>query len=187
MGFMDRKPEEQVPESTSVEQELKRAKFFGWRDVVVCLLIVGAFFLIRNTELGKNLGKNGFGLGGYDGLSPVLEETQFGITGLDGVTHTFVYADSDIELREGLQDYLAKEKGELVAGEETKRVCSGTYHNDAFGNYQLHVQTKYNNYIVVRSGGEVIVFNLESDETTKELYKYFMQCKETQPAAQAEP
>ena len=182
MGFMDRKPEEQIPESTSVERELKRAKFFGWRDVVVCLLIVGAFLLIRNTELGKTLGKNGFG-GGYDGLSPVLEETQFGITGLDGVTHTFVYVDSDMELREGLKDFLDREKGERVAGEETKRVCSGLYHNEAFGDYQLHVQTRLNNYIVVHTGDGVIVFNLESDETTKELYKYFTQCREEQLAA----
>ena len=50
MGFFDRRTEgEQVPETTTVEQELKRSKFFGWRDVVVCLLIVGVFMLIRDN------------------------------------------------------------------------------------------------------------------------------------------
>ena len=181
MGFFDRRPEgDQVPETTTVEQELKRSKFFGWRDVIVCLLIVGVFMLIRDTEFGKNV----LGLGGYDGLAPVLEEKQFGITGLDGVTHTFVYAESELELRDGLKDYLASEKGELVAGEETKRVCSGTYRNDAFGEYQLHVQTKLSNYIVVHDKNGVLVFNLESNDTTKELYNYITELREAQLAPQ---
>ena len=184
MGFFDRGTGDRMPEATSVEQELKRSRFFGWRDVVVCLLIVGAFILIRNTELGRNLGKNFLG-GGYDGLAPVLEEKQFGITGLDGVTHTFVYAESDIELRDGLKDFLAGEKGERVDGEETKYVCSGTYRNDAFGEYQLHVQKKYDKYIVVHDSNGVLVFNLESNETTTELYQYIMQLRDEQLAGQA--
>ena len=181
MGFFDRNTD-QPPEGTSVEQELKRARFFGWRDVIVCLVIVGVFLLIQNTEFGQNLSKNVLGVGSYDGLAPVLEEKQFGITGLDGVTHTFVYVDSDIELCSGLKDYLAKDKGEMLEGSETKRVCSGLYRNDAFGDYQLHVQTKLDSYMVVRTADGVIVFNLESNDTTKELYNYFMQLREDQLA-----
>ncbi len=186
MGFFDRRTEgEQIPETTTVEQELKRSKFFGWRDVVVCLLIVGVFMLIRDTEFGKNLGKNVLGLGGYDGLDPVLEEKQLGITGLDGGTHTFVYAEWELELRDNLKEYLASEKGELVAGEETKRVCSGTYRNDAFGEYQLHVQIKLSNYIVVHDKNGVLVFNLESNDTTKELYNYIMELRQAQLTPQS--
>ena len=178
MGFFNRAVQE-PPEGYSVEQEIKRSRFFGWRDVVICLLIVGVFLLFRNTSLGQRFGN-------YGGLSPVLEETQFGITGLDGVTHTFVYADSDIELYEGLKDFLATQKGELVEGQETRQVLSGTYRNDAFGEYQLHVQTKLSSYIVVRNADGVLVFNLESNDTTQELYRYFMELREAQLAKQAQ-
>ena len=177
MGFYDRMPDRQ-PEVTSVQQELKRSRFFGWRDVVICVVIVGVFLLMRNTGLGQRLGY-------YGGLSPVLEEKQFGITGLDGVTHTFVYADSDIELYEGLKEFLNTQKGETVDAQETRQVYSGTYRNDAFGEYQLHVQIRLNSYIVVHNADGVLVFNLESDDTTQELYRYFMQLREAQLAGQA--
>ena len=103
MGILDRNTELKQPEATTVEQELKRSRAFGWRDIIVCLAIVGVFLLAKDW-LNENFG---FTFGdSYDGLAPVLEETQFGITGLDGVTHTFVYAESDITLHDGLKDYL---------------------------------------------------------------------------------
>ena len=181
MGFFDRLPEQQEQqEGTSVEREIKRARAFGWRDVVICLLIVG-FFLLSKDFLSSRLG---FAVGdSYGGLRPVLEEKQFGITGLDGVTHTFVYVDSEMELHDDLSDYLANEKGELIEGSENKRVYSGTYRNDAFGEYQLHVQIKLHDYIVVRNADGVIVFNLESDETTKELHRYLNELRDEQLAS----
>ena len=181
MGFFDRNTE-QVPEGTSVEQELKRARIFGWRDVVICLAIVGVFLLAKdwlNDNFGFTFGDS------YDGLAPVLEETQFGIKGLDGVAHTFVYVDSDITLHEGLKDYLNTEKGEIVEAQETRKVCSGVYHNALYGDYQLHVQTKLDKYIVVQNADGVIVFNLESDDTTRELYNYFMELRDEQLAKAA--
>ena len=172
MGFFDR-AEERPPEGTSVEREIRRSRFFGWRDVVVCLLTVGVFLLVRNTGWGQTLGS-------YGGLSPVLEEKQFGIIGLDGVTHTFVYAESEIELHDDLKDFLAKEKGELLEGNETRQTYSGTYRNAAFGEYQLHVQVKLKYYMIVRNADGVLVFNLESNETTQELYRYFMELRAEQ-------
>ena len=182
MGALDHNTDRQ-PEVTTVQQELKRSRFFGWRDIVVCLLIVGVFLL------SKDFLKDRFGYtfgDAYDGLRPVLEETQFGITGLDGVTHTFVYAESDITLHEGLKDYLKTDKGELVEGEETKKTLSGLYRNDAFGEYQLHVQTKLDRYILVKNADGVLVFNLESNDTTTELYNYMMELREAQLNGAAE-
>ena len=173
MGFFNRGTE-QVNEGTSVEREIKRSKFVGWRDVVICLLIV-AFFMLTKNSLG--IGDS------YGGLRPVLEETQFGITGLDGETHTFVYTESEIELRDDLKGFLANEKGTLVEGTENKRVLSGVYRNDEFGEYQLHVQTKLHCFIVVRNADGVTVFNLESDETTKELHRYLNELRDEQLAA----
>jgi len=181
MGFFDRNTE-QVPEGTSVEQELKRARAFGWRDIIICLAIVGVFLLSKDW-LSENFG---FTFGdSYDGLAPVLEETQFGIKGLDGEAHTFVYVDSDITLHEGLKDYLNTQKGEIVEAQETRKVDSGVYHNDAYGDYQLHVQTKLDKYIVVKNADGVIVFNLESNDTTQELYNYMMQLRDEQLAKAA--
>ena len=169
MGFFDNKNTDEMQESVSVEKELRRAKMFGWRDVVICLLIVGFFLLTKNTFRGYSA---------YGGFSPVLEETQFGIVGLDGETHSFVYAEAEsIELRDDLKTF---DKGEKVSGEETRRACSGVYRNAEFGEYQLHVLSKLKNYIVVRNADGVLVFNIEADETTKALYDYFMEQRAAQ-------
>ncbi len=152
-----------APDETSVQYELKRNKRFAWRDVIICLLIVGFFLLTKNS----------FGLGSYGGFSPELEETRFGITDLEGTTHFFTYSDAEsIELCDGLKSF---DKGEQLSGTSNNRVCSGTYRNAAFGEYQLHVQMKVDKYIVVHDASGVLVFNLESDDTTSRLYEYFME------------
>lgn len=181
MGLLDRNTAQQ-PEVTTVEQELKRSRAFGWRDVIVCLAIVGVFLLSKDY-LKENFG---FSFGdSYDGLAPVLEETRFGITGLDGETHTFVYTESDITLHDGLKGFLESEKGEMVEAQETRKVCSGVYHNALYGDYQLHVQIRLSKYILVKNADGVIVFNLESDDTTQELYNYMMQLRDEQLAKAA--
>ena len=171
MAFFNKVPD-RPPEGVSVQQEIKRARNIGWRDVVICLLIVGFFLLTKDRF---NLG---VGLGGYGGLAPVLEETRFGITGLDGNTHFFTYVDADsIELHDDLQSF---DRGEKVEGKENRQTVSGTYRNSEFGEYQLHIQTKLHNYIVVHAPDGVIVFNLESDDTTKELHRYFHELRDEQ-------
>ena len=163
MGFFNKLPD-RPPEGLSVEQEIKRARTIGWRDVVICLLIVGFFLLTKDRF---NLG---VGLGNYGGMSPVLEATRFGITGLDGETHFFTYVDAEsIELRDDLQSF---DRGEKIEGQENRQTVSGLYRNSEFGEYQLHIQVKLHYYIVVHAPDGVIVFNLESDETTKELHRY---------------
>ena len=47
------------------------------------------------------------------------------------------------------------------------------------------MQIRLNSYIVVHNADGVLVFNLESDDTTQELYRYFMQLREAQLAGQA--
>lgn len=165
MGFFQKTPE-RPPEGTSIYEEIKRNKRFAWRDVIICLLIVGFFLLTKNSL--------GLGLGNYGGLAPVLEETRFGITDLDGTTHFFNYDDSDIEMRSGLKDF---DKGEQLDGKTNRQVCSGTYRNSEFGEYQLHAQMKLDKYIVVRNSDGILVFNIESDETTQTLYDYFIERK----------
>ena len=176
MDYFDRDQQEQDV-VTTVQEELKRSRFFGWRDVIVCVVVIAVLLLSRDflaERLGFTFGDS------YDGLKPVLEETQFGITGLDGMTHTFVYAESDITLHDGLKGFLKTDKGETVEAEETKRVCSGVYRNAEFGEYQLHVQTRLDMYILVRNADGVLIFNLESNDTTRELYDYFLELRNKQ-------
>ncbi len=168
MGLFNKLFPGNAPEETTVAAEMRRNKFFGWRDVIVCLLIVGFFLLTKNS----------LGLGNYGGLTPVLEETRFGITDLNGETHFFSYRDADsIELRDDLKSF---DKGEMLDGKENRQVISGTFRNSEFGEYQLHIQKKLNNYIVVRDANGVLVFSIESDETTRLLYENFMEQRSAQ-------
>ena len=163
MGLFNKLFPGNAPEETTVAAEMRRNKFFGWRDVIVCLLIVGFFLLTKNS----------LGLGNYGGLTPVLEETRFGITDLNGETHFFSYRDADsIELRDDLKSF---DRGEMLDGKENRSVISGTFRNSEFGEYELHVLTKLHNYIVVHDANGVLVFNVESDDTTKQLYDYFIE------------
>ncbi len=171
MGLFSNAPERSGGEtSTSVYDELKRNKRFAWRDVIICLVIVGFFLLTKNSF--------GIGLGNYGGLVPLLEETRFGITDLEGTQHYFTYDEADsIELRSGLKNF---DKGEQISGKENRLVCSGLYHNSEFGDYQLHAQMKLDKYIVVHDSNGVLVFAVESDETTQTLYEYFMENRSAQ-------
>ena len=162
-GFFGKTGAQNGPEEVSVAKEINRIKMFGLRDVIICLLVVGFFMLTKNS----------FNLGGYAGILPTLEETRFGITDLAGKDHFFTYKDADsIELFDDLKSF---DKGELVEGTEKRTVTSGTFRNSEFGEYELHVQTKLHNYIVVHDANGVLVFNVESDDTTKQLYDYFIE------------
>ena len=157
-------------QETTVAAEMRRNRFFRLRDVIVFLLIIGFFLLARNS----------LGLGNFGGLTPVLEETRFGITDLNGETHFFTYRDAEsIELRDDLKNF---DQGEMVDGKENRQVLSGTFRNSEFGEYQLHIEKKLNNYIVVHDANGVLVFNIESDETTKILYENLMEQRAKQQA-----
>jgi len=49
-------------------------------------------------------------------------------------------------------------------------IKSGTFSNDAFGNYELAVHADVNKFIVIHHGGEVLVFNQQSVEDTVSFY-----------------
>ncbi len=154
---------QETPEEVSVEHELKRNKMFGRRDLIICVVIIVFFLLTKNSLSGGT-------------IRPNLEETQFGVIDLDGVEHTFVYADADsIELRTDLRQF---DRGEQISGQETRTCWSGVYRNSEFGEYQLYVLKKSHNFIVVRNADGILAFNVESDDTTQSLYEYIMEQRE---------
>lgn len=71
---------------------------------------------------------------------------------------------ASLELQETLPD------GTLVEGTDTRKEKSGIWTNDTFGEYELIVNAKVTNCIVCRTtSGRVMVFNFESEESTKSL------------------
>ena len=169
MGFFQQNRTPGENDGFSVEQEYKRAKNSGWRDVILCALIIVLVVLAKDTFFSSAE------------LTPVLGETEFGIVTPDGETHSFVYAELEaIEFREGLKDF---DRGEPLEGEEARRCWSGIYQNSEFGKYQLYAMSKLDSYIVVHTPDGVIVFNMESDETTKTLYNFFVEQSGLKPAA----
>ncbi len=146
-------------EAPSVERELKRDQMLVLRDLIIGFLVILFFLFARKA----------FGFVGMT-ISPVLEDTRFGVMALDGETHYFDFAEAEsIELRRDLKTF---DKGEKLSGVENRTCCSGVYRNSEFGEYQLHVIKRWDCFIVVRTAEGVLAFNIESDETTEQLYEY---------------
>ena len=76
------------------------------------------------------------------------------------------YSDiSHIELRDDL-DY-----GVRVGGFGGSDISSGNFRNDEFGSYRLAVHNEVHSFIVVhRTDGSVVVFNLDSRESTESFF-----------------
>ena len=150
----------------SVQQEMKRARRTGWRDVIICLVIIVVALLIQESRDPRAISLR---------LSP--DEEKLTVLGPDAAEHALVFADVEsVELFTGLQEL---DRGEQLSGESTKTLTSGRFRSDAFGEYELHVMNKLHNYIVARGADGTLVFNFESDETTKVIYDYI--CEHISP------
>lgn len=144
---------------TSVQYEMKRAKRIVVRDLIICAVIVVVVLLFQNSH------NNG-------AISVLLSEddTQLAVVGVDGTEHVLVYSELEsVELLSGLSDFV---RGEQLSGETRETITSGRFRNDAYGEYELHVTNKLDNYIVARGADGVLVFNYEANETTEVLYDY---------------
>lgn len=143
----------------SVQQEMKRAKRTGWRDVIICLIIIVVALLYQESRDTRGIS-----------LRLSTEETQVTVVGVDGTEHTLVFSQLEsVELFTELEEF---DRGEQLSGEATKTLTSGQFRNDAYGEYALHVMNKLHNYVVARGADGVLVFNFESDESTKAIYDY---------------
>jgi len=142
-------------ESTSVEREYKRAKIAGWRDTIICALVIVAVIFAKDALVGAE-------------FAPVLDETQFSIMLPSGDRRTIVFDELQrVEYRQGLESF---DRGELLSGEEARRCFNGVYKNAEFGEYELYVMTKLDSFIVAHLPDGIVLFNIESDDTTRLLY-----------------
>ena len=148
--------------SAPVQKEAKRARRGGWRDVIICLIIIIAALLYQESRAGRNVQAIGVRLS--------QEETELTVVGADAAAHVLVF--SALESVELFPDLENLDRGEQLDGEDTKTVTSGRFRNAAYGEYALHVMNKLHNYILTRGPDGTLVFNFESDETTKAVYDY---------------
>lgn len=128
-----------------------RLKNFLW---IIVVLVAFTLITTFRGETGTNIsfGDNTLELTGPEHFSYTLEYDKISSLSL-------------VEL---------SEPGQPVSGNSNRRCQWGTYKNDSWGEYTLCVTTKIENAIrITMQNGEVIVFNYESDETTRAILDMF--------------
>ena len=109
-------------------------------------------------------------LRGDYGISLNLENDVLTVDGPEGFLFAVAYNElQSIRLDKNL------ELGTCVGGDEKYGYQYGVWTNATLGQYQLCVMKNNDNYIVVRTNNETLVFNLESEDTTAEFYQAFKQ------------
>lgn len=97
--------------------------------------------------------------------SCAAEEGSLSVTGRSGYALSIRYDEiTDIEYRAEM-DY-----GTLVDGVDDGKEKSGLWENDELGQYRLCVNTKVTPCIVLRTDGEIMAINFESEASTLALY-----------------
>lgn len=105
-------------------------------------------------------------MGGEKAVGVTVEENGLSFETDSGYTSELLWDDIDsLALRE---DFSC---GTLVEGVDSSKEKSGIWTCSEFGEYELFANAKLECWIVcVRKTGQVIVFNYESEESTKSLY-----------------
>ena len=148
-----------LEDEPSVQYELKRARQNRWRDVIICLILIAAALLIQELRDKRTIS-----------LRLSQDGTQLTVVGADAAEHVLSFSRLEsVELLSGLQEL---DRGEQLGGETTKTLTSGRFRSEAYGEYELHVMNKLHDYIVARGADGTLVFNYESDETTRAVYQY---------------
>ena len=71
----------------------------------------------------------------------------------------------DLELRDDIAI------GERILGISSFRMLGGSFTNEEFGKYKLYEYKSVDEFIVIHTAEGVIVFNLETEEKTENIYK----------------
>ena len=95
-----------------------------------------------------------------------LEGEAVTLTGPEGSSFSVPYSNIvSMELREDF------EPGTAVNGGLKNRICYGLWHNEELGDYQLFISDKINVVILLHTtAGETLVFNYESEDTTRNFF-----------------
>ena len=101
-------------------------------------------------------------------VEATMDDQAFVLVTLSDETIAFYLTDVEsVELGDDLSEF---DKGTFQSGTEDSSCCSGTFVNDAFGEYQLHVNLKVDPYVIVHYTDGILVFNTPTEDETTELY-----------------
>ena len=111
-----------------------------------------------------------YGVFGRNTLLLTLENETVALSGPEGSSFSVPYsAIASMELRE------AFEPGTAVDGGVKNHIRYGLWQNEEFGEYRLFASDKIGPVIVLRNAeGETLVYNYESDKTTRSHYESFL-------------
>lgn len=122
----------------------------------ICFIVIIVLFLGYSTFFHKST------------IEVAMDDETFGLVTLENEAITFPLKNVEsVELGDNLSTF---DRGTLQAGTEDSSYYSGTYVNDAFGEYQLHVNLKVDSYVIVHYTDGILVFNSSTADHTTELY-----------------
>ena len=84
---------------------------------------------------------------------------------LSGKSKVSIQDIKELELRDGIKT------GERLLGISSFRMLGGSFSNEEFGKYKLYKYKSVDEIIVIHTADGVIVFNLETEEKTENVYK----------------
>lgn len=127
----------------------RKLNFIFLVGIIVIFLIYSLFFQKPNIEAA-------------------MDDQAFGLVTLNDETIAFYLTEvQSVELGDDLSAF---DKGDFQAGTEESTCCSGTYRNDAYGEYELHVNLKVEPYIILHYTDGVLVFNNPTADATTQMY-----------------
>lgn len=111
-----------------------------------------------------------YGVFGRNTLLLSLDNDAVTLSGPESSAYSVPFSSiASMELREDF------DPGEAVEGGTKNHIRYGLWHNPEFGDYQLFASDRIDTVIVLRTaGGEVLVYNYESEQTTRSHYESFL-------------
>ncbi|NBJ92867.1 hypothetical protein [Parablautia muri] len=128
--------------------------FIQYRNnsIFMCVIILAVFFFFSRNRTNET-------------VYVLSEEDAVSITGCTGEKITVNYQDLvSVELLDAI-DF-----GEVVDGTDTNQGAAGLWKNERWGEYHLFILHKAKKYIVLTTQEDVVVFNYESTDVTRNLY-----------------
>lgn len=140
---------------TSAEREQRKARKAKNRNLILTVLIIAVCLVYSIFHQSGE-------------ITAVMNDESFCLVALEDQRLILQLTDIDrVELYDNLSEF---DRGTLQSGLENSSAYSGVYINDAFGEYQLHTNTKVDNYVIVSYRDGILVFNTNTAEGTIELY-----------------
>lgn len=101
-------------------------------------------------------------------IEAAMDGQAFALATLNDDSIAFYLTEvQSVELGNDLSSF---DKGTLQTGAEESTCCSGTYLNDTYGEYELHVNLKVEPYIIIHYTDGVLVFNNPTADETTQMY-----------------